>query len=109
VFPEDWKYYTLNLPVARFKHFSLDGIIQEMVTCNRDFYSLPRITRRVWASLWQRRKPLFSLVGNLSARGNIRLGCRAYADFMRERGTRTIEWGEHKQDRLRLSMPYAAP
>jgi radical SAM superfamily enzyme YgiQ (UPF0313 family) len=33
-FPQDWKYYTLTYPVARYKHLSLDDIIQEMVSCN---------------------------------------------------------------------------
>jgi hypothetical protein len=36
--------------------------------------------------LWQRRKPLISLVGNLSYRNNIRTDGKAYADFKRERG-----------------------
>jgi radical SAM superfamily enzyme YgiQ (UPF0313 family) len=85
-FPEHWKYYTLTFPVARYKHLSLDGIIQEMISCNRNFYSLPRILRRVGSSLWQGRKPLISLVGNLSFRGNLRVGCKAYADFQRQRG-----------------------
>jgi radical SAM superfamily enzyme YgiQ (UPF0313 family) len=82
-FPQDWKYYTLTFPVARYKHLSLDGIIQEMISCNRDFYSMPRILRRVCSSLWQRRRPLISLIGNLSYRNNLRLDCRAYADFKR--------------------------
>jgi radical SAM superfamily enzyme YgiQ (UPF0313 family) len=82
-FPQDWKYYTLTFPVARYKHLSLDGIIQEMISCNRDFYSMPRILRRLCNSLWQRRRLLFSLVGNLSHRNNFRLDCRAYADFKR--------------------------
>ena len=69
-FPEDWKYYTLTFPVARFKHLSLDGVIQEMISCNRDFYSLPHILRRVWDSLWHWRRPLINLVGNLSYRNN---------------------------------------
>jgi radical SAM superfamily enzyme YgiQ (UPF0313 family) len=80
-FPQDWKYYTLTFPVARYKHLSLDGIIQEMISCNRDFYSMPRILCRVCSSLWQRRRPLISLVSNLSYRNNLRLDCRAYADF----------------------------
>jgi radical SAM superfamily enzyme YgiQ (UPF0313 family) len=80
-FPEDWKYYTLTFPVARYKHLSLDGIIDEMTSCDRDFYSMPRILRRVWSSLWQRRKPLISLVGNFSYRNNLRLNRKAYADF----------------------------
>ena len=87
-FPEDWKYYTLTFPVARYKHLSLGGIIEEMIFCNRDFYSMPRILRRVWGNLWQHRKPLISLVANLSYRGNIRLNCKAYADFKRQRGNR---------------------
>jgi radical SAM superfamily enzyme YgiQ (UPF0313 family) len=87
-FPQDWKYYTLTFPVARYKHLSLDGIIQEMISCNRDFYSMPRILRRVCSSLWQRRQPLISLVSNLSYRNNLRLDCRAYADFKRYSGNR---------------------
>jgi radical SAM superfamily enzyme YgiQ (UPF0313 family) len=80
-FPEDWKYYTLTFPVARYKHLCLDGIIEEMLSCDRTFYSMPRIVRRVWSNLWQRRKPLISLVGNLSYRSNLRLNRKAYADF----------------------------
>jgi radical SAM superfamily enzyme YgiQ (UPF0313 family) len=87
-FPEEWKYYTLTFPVARYKHLSLDGIIEEMISCDRDFYSMPRILRRVWSSLWQRRKPLISLVGNFSYRDNLRLNLKAYTDFKRQWGNR---------------------
>jgi len=87
-FPEDWKYYTLTFPVARYKHFSLDGIIQEMVSCDWNFYSLPHIMRRVASNLWQRRKPLLILVSNLSYRGNLRVECKAYADFKHLVGNR---------------------
>jgi len=80
-FPEDWKYYTLTFPVARYKHLSPDGIIQEMISCNRSFYSLAGILRRVGCNLWQRRAPLISLVGNLSYRNNLRLNLKAYTDF----------------------------
>ncbi len=80
-FPEDWKYYTLTFPVARYKNLSLEGIIDEMISCDRSFYSMPRILRRVWSSMWQRRKPTISLVGNLSYRNNLRLNRKAYADF----------------------------
>jgi radical SAM superfamily enzyme YgiQ (UPF0313 family) len=85
-FPEDWQYYTLTFPVARYKHLSLDGIIQEMISCNRNYYSLPRILRRLCSNLWQGREPLISLVGNLSYRSNIRADWKAYADFKRQRG-----------------------
>jgi radical SAM superfamily enzyme YgiQ (UPF0313 family) len=80
-FPQDWKYYTLTFPVARYKHLSLEGIIDEMIFCDRHFYSLPRILHRIWSSFWQRRKPMISLVGNFSYRNNLRLNRRAYADF----------------------------
>ncbi len=87
-FPEDWKYYTLTFPVARYKHLSLDGIIDEMLSCDRAFYSTPQIMRRVWRSTWQRRRPLITLLGNLSYRKNLQLNCAAYADFVREQGAR---------------------
>jgi len=87
-FPEDWKYYTLTFPVARYRHLSLAGAIQEMITCDRSFYSMPRILRRVWSNLWQRREPLISLVGNLSYRRNLQLNRKAYADFKRYSGNR---------------------
>ncbi|MDH4239644.1 MAG: B12-binding domain-containing radical SAM protein [Phycisphaerae bacterium] len=83
MFPQDWKYYTLTLPVARYKNLSLDGVIEEMISCERDFYSMPRILNRVLGNLWHRRQPLISLVGNLSYRKNLRLNSKAYADFKR--------------------------
>ncbi len=85
-FPGDWKYYTLTFPVARYKHFSVDGIIEEMISCDQTFLSTPRILRRVWSSVWQRRQPLITLVGNLSFRKNSRLSRKVYADFKRQRG-----------------------
>ncbi|HUT34897.1 MAG TPA: radical SAM protein [Planctomycetota bacterium] len=87
-FPEDWRYYTLTFPVARYKHLSRADIIEEMLSCGRNFYSLPRILRRVWDSVWRRRQPLISLVGNLSYRSNIRVDGNAYADFQRHLASR---------------------
>jgi radical SAM superfamily enzyme YgiQ (UPF0313 family) len=92
-FPEDWKYYTLTFPVARYKHLSLDGVIEEMISCDRSFYSMPRILRRVWGSLWGQRQPLISVVGNLSYRNNLRLNRKAYADFKRQPGR-----GHHSEE-----------
>jgi radical SAM superfamily enzyme YgiQ (UPF0313 family) len=89
-FPEDWKYYTLTFPVARYKQLSLDGIIEEMISCDRDFYSIPRILHRALGNLWYRRQPLISLVGNLSYRRNIRLNGEAYANFKSYLGNRHI-------------------
>jgi len=80
-FPQDWKYYTLTFPVARYKHLSLDSVIEEMISCERGFYSMSHILQRVWSNLWHHRQPLISLVGNLSYRSNLRLNVKAYADF----------------------------
>ena len=85
-FPEDWKYYTLTYPVARYRHLSLDAVIQEMISCNRNFYSMPRVLRRLCSNVGQRRAPLISFVGNLSYRRNSRFYCKAYADFKSQRG-----------------------
>jgi radical SAM superfamily enzyme YgiQ (UPF0313 family) len=79
--PEDWKYYTLTFPVARYKHLSLDRIIEEMISCDREFYSMPRILRRVWGNFWRHREPFVALVGNLSYRSNLGLNYKAYAGF----------------------------
>jgi radical SAM superfamily enzyme YgiQ (UPF0313 family) len=89
-FPEDWDHYTLTFPVARYMHLSLDQIIEEMNACNRRFYSMPRILRRVWSNVWHRRKPLLTLVGNLSYRSNSRLDRKAYADYRRQHGHRHV-------------------
>jgi len=88
-FPEDWKYYTLTFPVARYKHLSLEDVSNEMLSCDQTFYSMPRILRRFWGNLWNRRQPLISLVGNLSYRKNSQLSCKAYAAFNRYVGNRS--------------------
>ena len=80
-FPEDWKYFTLTFPVARYKNLSLEGIIQEMIACDWNFYSMRRILCRAWSSIWRRRKPLVSLAGNFSYKKNLRLNRKSYAGF----------------------------
>jgi radical SAM superfamily enzyme YgiQ (UPF0313 family) len=82
--PEDWKYYTLTFPVARYKHLSQDEIIEEMIACDRHFYGTARILGRVCRSVWGRRRPLISLLGSLSYRSNLRVNRKAYADFSHE-------------------------
>jgi radical SAM superfamily enzyme YgiQ (UPF0313 family) len=82
-FPEDWCYYTLTFPVARYRRLSSAAVIQEMIACNRRFYAMPGVMRRVWSSLWQRREPLINLVTNLSMRNNSRVDRLAYADFQK--------------------------
>jgi radical SAM superfamily enzyme YgiQ (UPF0313 family) len=87
-FPQDWQYYTLTFPVARYRNLSLDQVIAEMDDCGRKFYSIPRILRRAGISLWQRRGLLISLVASLSYRSNLRVDRHAYAEFKRVRGSR---------------------
>jgi radical SAM superfamily enzyme YgiQ (UPF0313 family) len=82
-FPEDWQYFTLTFPVARYKHLSLTGVMDEMNRCGRIFYSIPRILRRLLAGLWQRRGFLINLVTSLSYRANIRMERKAFAAFER--------------------------
>lgn len=70
VFPEDWKYYTLTYPVAKYKNLSWTDIIRENEDCSCSFYSYSNITRRVISNLCHKRKPFSTLVGNLSYRSN---------------------------------------
>jgi radical SAM superfamily enzyme YgiQ (UPF0313 family) len=87
-FPDDWKYYTLTYPVARYKHLSLDNIIEEMISCDKEFYSVSRIIGRVWSSLWQCRAPFITLLGNLSFRRNLWLNSNKFAAFKHYYGNR---------------------
>ncbi len=89
-FPDDWKYYTLTYPTARYKGLSLEDVIEEMTTCNRRFYSWPRIAGRIAGSIFSHRNLPIRLVTNLSSRRNSRLLATAYAEFMRRHGDRFL-------------------
>ena len=80
-FPGDWKYYTLGFPTAHYKHFSWGDILEEMNSCDRNFYSLWHIFRRVAGSFLRGRRPILSLVSNLSYRNNARLSRRTYGQL----------------------------
>jgi len=80
-FPEDWKYFTLTYPVARYRNLSRAEIFAEVDSCNRDFYSYPRIFYRLGMNLWHSRNPFLLLVSNLSYRKNHRLDQKAYKIF----------------------------
>ena len=69
-FPGDWRYYTLGFPTAHYRHFSWPAILEEMNACERRFYSLWSMGLRVVRSLLKRRRPLLSIVSNLSYRRN---------------------------------------
>jgi radical SAM superfamily enzyme YgiQ (UPF0313 family) len=95
-FPEDWKYYTLTLPVGRYRHLSRDEIIDEMESCNGEFYSLRGILRRVARNLWKKQQPVLTLVSNLASRNNCRLGRNALDEF------------RQTSDRLQYARPIPA-
>jgi Fe-S oxidoreductase len=101
-FPEDWRFYTLTFPVARYQRLSSDAVIQEMIDCNRIFYSMPGVVSRVWNSFWQWRKPLINLVTNLSTRNNSRVECKGYVDFQKHLASRPharrVRPAEERQD-----------
>ena len=80
-FPRDWQYYTLSFPTARYRHFSRDQIVEEMIACDRRFYSWRRILWRLAGSFLRRRRPILSLVTNLSYRDNARLNRNNYGQL----------------------------
>ena len=80
-FPGDWRYYTLNYPVAAYKHLSRDGIVREMNECNSTFYSTSNIVSRLGHNLATGHSPLFSLVSNFTSRKNSRLFAHVYEDL----------------------------
>jgi radical SAM superfamily enzyme YgiQ (UPF0313 family) len=77
-FPEDWKYYTLTYPVARYKYLSLDQIIREMGECNGTFYSAANIFGRLGHNLRDGRNPVLGLISNLTSRRNSVVLARVY-------------------------------
>ncbi len=85
-FPEDWRYYTLGYPTAYYKNFSWSAIVEEMKSCDRRFYSRWRVLRRVVKGFLRRRRPILSLVTNMSYRNNVRLARKAFAGLDLLRG-----------------------
>jgi radical SAM superfamily enzyme YgiQ (UPF0313 family) len=71
-FPDDWRYYTLSFPVARYHNLSWSQVLAEMDDCWSTFYSRWRTMRRIVGSLFRWRTPLTLLVANLSYRRNYR-------------------------------------
>ncbi len=79
--PDDWRYYTLGFPTARYRHFSHATIIKEMIACEKRFYSVRQIAHRalLGALRWQR--PLLLLIANLGYRNNNHSTHRMYHDL----------------------------
>ena len=77
-FPEDWKYYTLNYPVAHYKYLTRDQVVREMNECNSTFYSVPNIIERLAQRVLAGRNPLFVVVSSLTSRKNSMLFAAKY-------------------------------
>lgn len=92
-FPQDWQYYTLTFPVARYTGLSQDQALDEMLACDRRFYAMSRVLARVWKNVWHRRQPLITLFGSLSYRRNLAINREIYANFSRECATRLASRG----------------
>jgi radical SAM superfamily enzyme YgiQ (UPF0313 family) len=88
-FPEDWEFYTLSFPVGRYRHLSREQIIREMDACNRKFYSIRGIMRRVGRNVWKRHNIALSLISSLSYRNNGRLH-RSVLDEFNRRGNQAL-------------------
>jgi radical SAM superfamily enzyme YgiQ (UPF0313 family) len=89
VFPEDWKLYTLTLPVATFRHLSWADMFREFDSYWRAFYSYRQIFRRCLAALW-RPHGIFefwsALISNLIFHFDIKLELKAARGFETTRG-----------------------
>lgn len=88
-FPDDWKYYTLTFPVARYKHLSWAQMLEEMNDSHRFFYSYRQILQRTLTSLRLSRgwfSPFVTLVTNLSFRLNGTIDARTYKGMDLARG-----------------------
>jgi len=81
-YPQDWKYYTLTHPVAKYAHLSWAELVEEVNRFNDRFYSCPQILRRMLqlaSNTRSLRTFLVALVANLSLRSNHLLDRRIHA------------------------------
>jgi len=81
-YPEDWKYYTLTYPVARYAHLTWTEVMEEVNRFSDRFYSYPQILRRMLhlaANTRSLRTFCVALVANLSYRSNQLLDRQSYA------------------------------
>jgi radical SAM superfamily enzyme YgiQ (UPF0313 family) len=81
-YPEDWKYYTLTYPVARYAHLAWMDVMDEVNRFSDRFYSYPQILRRMLhlaANTRSVKTFCVTLVANLSYRSNQFLDRQSYA------------------------------
>ena len=73
-YPEDWQYYTLCSPVAKYKNFTWSELLQEVETFTDIFSSYPKILYRILRMVFRPwkdpRAVALGVVGNLSYRYN---------------------------------------
>lgn len=88
-FPDDWRYYTLNHPVASYRHLSWSQMFDEFNAYLRTFFSWRRILRRLAATLARPNGVLMivgALVTNLIYRRDINLDLEASRQYDLSRG-----------------------
>ena len=81
-YPEDWKYYTLTYPVARYAHLAWADVMDEVNRFSDRFYSYLQILRRMLhlaAHTRSLKTFCVTLVANLSYRSNQLLDRQSYA------------------------------
>ncbi|MDO8629993.1 MAG: hypothetical protein Q7R41_05820, partial [Phycisphaerales bacterium] len=100
-FPNDWKYYTLNLPTANYMNLSWDEMVSEFVGAFRRFYAYPRLLRRVFANFLVSRRfsnALTSLVTNVIYRRNLALDIIMFSRYNMSRGA--VPFADRKSKRV---------
>lgn len=111
-FPEDWKYYTLAFPVARYRNFTWTELIDEWLSCLAGFYAYPRIAARFFRSAFRMRRPFpvfSSLITNLVYRRNVALDRATFASFDTSRGSRYVETRRRPVDTVLPMRPTGQP
>lgn len=82
-YPQDWKYYTLTYPVARYRRLTWAELVDEVDQFNDRFYSFPQIAWRMLRLVGKTRRSTaltVSAVANLSYRSNHLLDRRTYSN-----------------------------
>jgi len=102
-FPEDWRYFTLTYPVARYTGLTLNGAIREMLSCSKRFYTIPQMLLRLLRNLWRGQSVVIGLAGGLSYWKNIQLDQQKLDDFEMRRGSK------HSVARERHEQPVETP
>jgi hypothetical protein len=95
-FPEDWKYYTLAFPVARYRNFTWAELTDEWLSCLERFYSYPRIFTRFVSAVLHMRRPMpiiSSIVTNVIFRRNLSIDRESFKSFDMSRGVRDASAG----------------